>query len=213
MALITAAEARAYLPGNSGTVDDTLLATLISRAEQQLAAHCGFPPLAGAAPTLEQRSLVFYLDGPDILDVRTVLLPIRPVVSITSIYDDPNNGYGSSYEVASSEWALDKATGRIRLLTSSTHAWSRAPEAIKVAGVFGLTTGSIDEFVKDAIGTFVAHKFQLRHTQGRQTATTQGRTDSYRDEVIPPHVRQIIAPLRMPEAGMSGAPYYRVDAP
>jgi len=192
---------------NGLTAEDTNLATMITRAEHALAAYCRFPPAsATAGPTLEEATYTLYLDGPSVLDAAELLLPIRPVKSITSVHDDPNLGHGSSFEVASTEWRLDKQRGTIRILPTASHVWNSAPETIKVIGVFGLTTGAIPEFVKHACILTVKELWSQRGKLGFEASAMAGKSATYVPPVaIPVEAKQLIAPLVMWERAFSGA--------
>ena len=116
MALMTAAEARGYLPNIQGTAIDSELVTLIARFDAVAAQWCGFPDspggTVGAVQTLESASYVLYLDGPDPGDSSLLWLGVWPVTAIGSIYSDPIREYGSDTLVASSDYTLFGAQGK-----------------------------------------------------------------------------------------------------
>lgn len=212
MALMTAAEVRTYLPGLTGTGEDTVLDTLITRAEHALAAFCRWPAASStAAPKLEQQTYTLYLDGPDDPDdpelSRELSLMLRPIISVTSIHDDPDRGYGSSYLVSSDSYEIDKRGGRILLLPSASHEWSVARRAIKVVAVCGLTTGSIPEAVKEAVAWTVKAALRQRASEGRTSLTQGGQSQAFEPPMLVPLLaRQAIAPWVIAERDMSGAP-------
>jgi len=206
MALLTYLEAQTYgLPSNTGATDQTVIEGFITAAEHMLATYCGFPPTdeTGGA-TLEQATYTFYLHEPDPLDAAVLLLPVRPVVSVTSIFVDRLLAYAAATEYASSNWRLDKVRGHVRLLPTSQKTWPRSPEAIRVIAVCGLTTGSVDERVKNAMGLMVKHLWDTRHTAGRTSTTTAGNSQQRRPDTIPAQVRQLLSPYVMWERKMSG---------
>lgn len=204
MALITASEAKLLVPALSGTGSDTDLDTLIARADSVMAAWCGYPSRStGLDPTLEDQTYTLRLSGPG---GRDLYLPVGPIISVTSIEDDPNEAFdGSSYLVASGDYEvmLPSSTDgeRIRLKTSATHgAWSNtdAP-VIKAVVVAGWAT--IPGGLKQATAMLVRHWWDLRQTQGRQVQTQQGSTVTNREEEIPAAVRQMLAPYRLRMVG------------
>ncbi len=209
MALITATEAKVLLPGLTGSSADTSLDTMISRAGSALAAYCGFPHVGAAGPTLEQTTYTMFLHGPDDGDPAPVLpLPLRPVISITSVHDDTDRAYGSSTELAeASHFSVDKTGGRLVLLGSSTHAWSSGFEAIKVVGVFGLTTGSIPEQVKHAVCETVQANWHKRHMANTAQVGVAGDTFTPNNAplFVPPSARELIGPWVLWERKLSGA--------
>lgn len=57
MAIVSAAEVRAVaLPALTGTTEDTILGTLIDRADVAMARHLRWPTPASGTPTLEAAS-------------------------------------------------------------------------------------------------------------------------------------------------------------
>lgn len=194
MALITAAEARVYIPALTGTAQDTELNTLISRADGVLAAWCGFPPAsAGAAPTLEDTTYTLYLDGPG---GATLRLPVRPVVSITSIYDDPLRAYAAADLVDSGDYTLYGDDGLVILDHDSVHGgWSTSSRALKVTAVCGFAT--IPEPIKQAAAMLVGHWYRLKTSLGA-TSISQAGTNMQRVEAtLPDSVKELMAPYRI----------------
>ena len=211
MALITATEAKVLLPALSGTGADTSIDTMISRAGQALAEYCAFPAVAGAGPTLEQTTYTMYLDGLD-EDARrpeVLQLPLRPIVSVTSVYDDADRAYGSSAQVAEADhFSVDKTGGALVLLGTSTHAWSvNAFEALKVVAVCGLTAGSIPELVKAAVAVTVQANWSKRHTATADQVGVGGDTfaPSKVPYFVPAEAKGLIAPWVLWERKLSGA--------
>jgi hypothetical protein len=193
-----------HLPTLTGTGEDTAITTMIARADAMLAAWCGFPPAsASASPTLESTTYTEYLDGPSALDPRALLLPVRPVASITTIHDDRDNDwtYGSADLVSSGDYVLDGRTGRVHLIDTATHGgWSARKRAIKVVFVAGYDTGA-HKIVAEAISIMVAHWWSQRNGQGKASTTAGGQSVTARPETIPDRVREMMAPLRLLEVG------------
>lgn len=191
--MITAAEARVYIPALTSTAQDTELNTLISRADGVLAAWCGFPPAsAGAAPTLEDTTYTLYLDGPG---GNTLQVPIWPIVSVTTIHDDPLLAYGSEDLVASGDYTLYGDVGLIVLDHDAVHGWwSTSKRAIKLVAVCGYVT--IPEPMKQAAAMLVGHWYRLKTGLG-QTSISQGGVNATRVEAtLPDVVKELISPYR-----------------
>jgi hypothetical protein len=205
MTLPLASAVRAtHLPHLSSSSEDSTISTLIARADAELAAWCGFPSASAAgSPTLESTSYTEYLDGPAVLDPRVLLLPVRPVTSITTIHDDrdADGTYGAADLVDSGDYVLDGRTGRVHLLTAATHGgWSARKRAIKVVFVAGYDTGA-HKIIAEAISALVAHWLTLRNTQGRASTTQGGQSAAARPETLPDRVRELMSPYRMLEVG------------
>jgi hypothetical protein len=198
VALITAAEAKDLVPGLTGTGQDTRLETYISRAGALMAAWCGFPPAsAGVDPTLEDTTYTEFYDGEGGLTLR---LDIYPVLSVTSIYDDPDRDYGATTLVSSSDYDIDGRKGLVHLKPDAAHgAWSDGElRAIKATFVAGFST--IPDSLKHACAQEVKRMMTGRATQGQASASTSGKSVSYRDPGLLSETREILAPLRLPRA-------------
>lgn len=202
MAILTPAELRDWIPGLSGTGQDTLLATLIARADALLAGWLGYPPVsAGTAPTIEDATYTLFLPGPG---GRRLILPVAPALSITSIEDDTQEEFdGVSELVASTDYVLRDETGNgnagvVLLTVDSVHgAWSAtAARVIKVVGIFGFT--AIPEPLKHAAILIAAHTYQQRATVGRQSIPSPtGGTIQPRSEALPEEAMTYAAPYRL----------------
>lgn len=207
MTLPTAAVVRANgIPQlGSSTSEDANLTTLIARADSVLASWCGFPGVDGStAPTLEASTYTHYLSGPMERDERVLLLPVRPVTSVTSIHDDTDRdwSYGASDLVDSGDYTLDEVEGRVYLHTDSAHgSWRRGLRQIKVIYVAGYDTGA-DARITQGITALVAHWWQQRNTPGMESVTLTDTTITTLAPEIPAHVREIMWPVRLPELGL-----------
>lgn len=193
MAIMTAAEARLYVRGITGTGEDSNLSTLISRADAVFASFLGLPPAsAGAAATLEDTTITLYLDGPGGQELR---LPYGPILSVTSIHDSDDRLYGSADLVAASDYEVYGDEFLIRLKDDSSHGfWSKERRAIKVAAVIGFST--IPEDIKHAAGLQVAHWFQGRDHVGRTNVNQGGGSIAVKSLELLPEVKQALAPYR-----------------
>ena len=202
MALLTAAEARVYIPSLSGTGTDTLLDTLISRAGAVLARYCGYPPAsATASPTLESTSYTLDYTGDGGRDLD---LGLYPVTAIASAYDDPDLDFTDTAAlVDSGDYGIQR--GRVlRLKSTATHgAWSTTPEAIRVAFTAGYSTIPAD--LKDIAGRAVRAAYDWLQTAGKTSVSQGGGSVQYPDEAfLAPYVVEALAPHRMPRAIIGG---------
>ena len=194
MAVVTAAEVRDYLPTLSGTGDDTLITTLISRFDSAAAAYLGFIRRSDGAESIESGTYVEYLDGPGGRDLTTT---VKPIISITSIYDDPDLDYTDSADlIAASDYTLYKDEGRIILDYNATDAsWSVGYRHIKITYVAGFA--SIPNQIKHAACLQVAHWYQGRSHIGRTNLSSQGQTVSLNTLELLPEVKQALMPYRV----------------
>jgi hypothetical protein len=208
MALMTAAQARVYIPTLTSTGEDTNIDTLIARADAAMASWCGYPPVIaatpvmGLTPTLEDQTYVLYNGRGGlvrVLDSRHIQCDVWPVISITSIYDDTSEAYGTA--VTSTDYTLiDGNQGLIAYDADSGKAWADSGPTIrniKLTAVCGWAT--IPGDILQAAGLLVAHWWQLRHTQGRTNVSTAGGGSAgLRDEELPASVKQLLSPYRLP---------------
>lgn len=188
MAVITQAEARVYLPGISA--DDSTVATLITRADAILAGWCGYPAASeGGLPTFEDVTYTHYLPASG---GRSLYLPVWPVVSVTTIEDDPTEVFdGSSYLVASGDYSI-RPRGEILLDQSSTHgAWSDSGPDRYIKAVYVAGFASPPEDLKGLVAEYVAVLWAIRQGAGKQTVNTaQGGTAEVPSGEIPVSIRQ-----------------------
>lgn len=196
MALVAADVLREYLPEVSGTGADTELNNLIARVESAIARWLGFPSPDGSnTPTLDVSTYTLYIDEPDYDDVSRLYLPLKPIVSITSIHADSEREYPADSEITSSEYELDKARGIVILKPNvATEGFVRAYRGNKVVGTFGYTA-----FHKDIIHAICVYASQLQRaksSQGKKSATTRQTTTTYLPNTIPLEVKEILYPYR-----------------
>ena len=204
MALLTAAQARLYLPGITGTGEDTTLDTLIARVGAAIAEYLGYPPAsAGASRTVESATYTLYSGRRELIEIaeegRRLCLPVAPITAVTSIYDDPNEEYGSETLVSSSDYTIcGEWNNEIRLKALSTHgAFSDpddAPRAVRAIVVAGYS--SIPEELKHAAGLAVAHNYARRAAGGGTQIDAAGVRLSFQSAILPDPVLEILAPLR-----------------
>lgn len=204
MALITAAEARLFVPSLTGTAEDTNLDALILRADQVLAAWCGYRRADGGDFTLESATYTAFLPGPG---GRRLRLPVYPIVTLTSIEDDTDEVFdGTTNLVASTDYVSRDAEGIVLLKTSAVHgAWSTSRQEV-IKAVFDAGWSTVPNAIKLATAMLVSHWHGLRHTAGLQSASNElGGTNAWRTEQIPDSVKQIIEPYRLHTVYMASA--------
>ena len=207
MTLPTAAVVRTHgIPQlGASTLEDTNITTLIARADAVLAEWCGFPAASSsAAPTLEATTYTHYYDGPSPFDATMLTLSVRPVTSVTSIHDDTDRNwtYDAADLVDSGDYTLDEIEGRIYLHNDSNHGtWRTGRRTIKAIYVAGYDTGS-DGRITQGITALVAHWWSQRPNAGMDTLTVGDVTVTPEDRQIPPHVREIMWPIRLAENGL-----------
>jgi len=200
MALITAAEARAMIPGLSGTGEDTLLDTLIAEAGGLIAELCAVPPASvGGAPSLESTTYTLYGgDGATLErgeDGAYIALHVPPVSSVTSIYDSTLWDYGSGDLVSSSDYVLDGANSRILTAPNGSHSWTNTGRGLRVICVAGYAT--VPAALKYACAELVSHLWTLRYVGQAVSVSGGGASIQLPDGAIPAAIVRRCLPFRL----------------
>lgn len=197
MALISPAEARAYIRTLTGAAEDGALEVVIARADAALAQHLGYPRRsATAGATLASASYTLYSGSSGlVVDGRALLPSVAPITAITSIYDDPDRGYSSTYLVASSDYDYDAVSGRIWLLPTAVHGgWSTAERAIKLTVTAGWASESVPDDLRLA-AVLLVRAWWDRRGHGTDTQLSAGGVSrSPSPRAIPPEIQELVAP-------------------
>ena len=205
MALITTAEAKAYIPtlSTSSTSDDTLLTNLTTRFDRLAASYCGFIPQSDGTMSLESGTYVEILNGPG---GRELYLTAKPVTAIASIYDDPDLDYTDSADlIAASDYTLHGLEGLVVLDWNATDGtFSDTYRAIKVTYTAGFTSSTMPPTVKHAACIQVAHWYASRAHIGRTNVSAGGQTAALSTLELLPETRQALNQHRLATGGWLG---------
>lgn len=196
MPVMSAATVRAQLTGAlSG--DDTLIGTLIDRADAALAEWLRLPRPDAGTRTLGAATYTTY-PGPlsiDPAEPLVLLVPVRPVISVTSVHIDPARSYGAATAVDAADRDLDADNGVIILRESAGTGWSSALRANKVVVSAGWATlpGPLAQALVMQVGHWLAHT----RSAGRLTLDDgQSRVDLTALDLLP-EVRALAQPHRL----------------
>ena len=205
MAILTAAEAREFIPALTGTTDDALLNKLIASVGAAIAAYLGYPRVSATADaTIESTTYTLYSGGYEgrvIVNGDRLIFPVRPITAVTSIYDDPDQGYAAAYLVASTDYTTDLVDGVVRMLPTNVHGnWSSIPYAVKAVVVAGWATASIPTDVLMAARLTVRHWYELRSRGPSTSVSAEGVSVSPSEIVIPVQARMLLDPFRLASA-------------
>lgn len=164
MDLCSLSDVREFLGMGSGDGgSDTLIATLISFTSARVEAYCERSFLSAT------RTEYFDSDGAQ----AAVWLRALPVASVTSLKVDPSGAFGggeATYEAAL--YALDAATGRIRLRSGSFPAGLGAVQVVYVGGYADMTT--IPKDLRHAVARQVSDVFRRRKDEGLTSLSLPG---------------------------------------
>jgi len=214
--IITAAEARRWIPGLTGTTEDTILEDLIDAADSALAEFLGYPhpvsedPPASRGKTILKQTYHLYLEGnpsePKLL--RLGGLPIHASDTAPKVYIDSDWVWPATSELTDGtdyDWNYPDLRGDGCLVLrpgGSYGSWPTTLRCIKVQTPMGYATGGLtyDDLPKDiqvACGLLVAHWYQLRHTSGLTNVSQAGGSAGLVSGAIPDNVKQLMKPYRL----------------
>lgn len=195
MPLVSAATLREYLPeiGDNASVD-TELNSLIARVEAAIARYLGFPPPASSSSftTLDESTYTLYLDGPTFTDRMVLQLPVKPIVSVTSVYSDIERKYESGSLLTLSNIDIDSVNGRLIIKPYTSTAFDRGFRAIKITFVAGYNTASPPVDLVHAICVLCSSLQRAKKTQGKENISIQGTAIKLSPRTLPAEVREIL---------------------
>lgn len=191
MPLILPATFREHYPALVGTASDTLVASMISRAEGLVALYCHYPLKADGTRTLEESDYVLYPRPRGKGDPRTLCLCVRPITAVTAVFVDADRAYGASTEIVEGvDFDVDTLAGAISLLPGGSLAyWSSDIRANRVEVTAGYATCPPELEVILAQAT--RHLWDLR-ANSRDTTDTFDKFSAERrdlDALLPEAVR------------------------
>lgn len=181
MALLTYSTLRTdYLSdvASSDSAAEAVLGRALNRAEDLVSRHLGYP---GAAPSWASATRTLRLEARR-ADRTRLLLPVAPVASITSVYQDLDLAFGASTLVTSTDYELEtlRTGAYLHLLPSATiGAWYTQPRSIQVTLVAGYANeAAIPDDLAHAVYSWVADwwmKRRIRHLDNvSQGGVSQG---------------------------------------
>jgi hypothetical protein len=196
MPLVTTDILKEYLPEITGTGSDTELSNLLDRVEATIARWLGFPsPDSSNTPKLDVNTYTLYIDSYWIDDISVLQLPLKPVVTITSVHADPDRVYGADTEVNSDEYEIDKQQGLLIIKpNTSTVGFTKSYRGNKVVGTFGFTLYHKD--IVHAICVYASQLHRAKTSQGKQSQTVRAASTTYLPNTMPSEVKEILYPYR-----------------
>ena len=196
MPLVTTDIVKEYLPEITGTGSDTELSNLLDRVEATIARWLGFPsPDTSNTPKLDVNTYTLYIDSYWIDDISVLQLPLKPVVTITSVHADPDRVYGADTEVNSDEYEIDKQQGLLIIKpNTSTVGFTKAYRGNKVVGTFGFTLYHKD--IVHAVCVYASQLHRAKTSQGKQSQTVRAASTTYLPNTMPSEVKEILYPYR-----------------
>lgn len=198
MALATPAEFVAMYRLQTVAGQDPAIATLITRADQQLAIVCGLPLNDSGAATLEASTYTLYPCRSS-AHRQCLLVGMRLPTTVTTVHVSDVWTYDGTTLLSASDYAYETRSGELWLHPSaSLGGWSRKPRANKVVLSSGFASGAAPESVKIAALTQARYLLELARLQGGD-ATSQAAgfmTPEQAEALLAPGVRDALMPYR-----------------
>tara|TARA_R110000824_G_scaffold111857_5_gene260675 strand:+ start:696 stop:1310 length:615 start_codon:yes stop_codon:yes gene_type:complete len=200
MALVSVALLKEYLPEVSGSSLDTELTRMIARTESTIARWLGFPIFnSGTSPSLSQNTYTLYLDGPKNSDSNVIQLPVKPLVSVTSIHSDVNLVYGSDTLIPSASYELDTQNSKIYLLPEQiTLTFDSGYRALKIICSAGYNTSTPPDDLVMAVLIWCSALQRNKASQGKESISQRNSTVKLSPKNMPEEVKQLLYPFRNP---------------
>jgi hypothetical protein len=201
MSLVTVAKLKEYLPEiGAATGADTELTALLKSVQAFIARYLGYPS-PNATPdlyTLDKATYVLYLDGALKTDPLVLQLPIKPIVTLTSVYSDPDRKYDSSSLLDKNNIEIDKVNGRLIIKPTTSTSFDRGYRAIKVTLDAGYDTTSPPTDLVHAICVWTSQLHRAKQTQGKESITQGGQSVRLSMKSMPWEVKEILFRFRCP---------------
>ena len=161
---------------------DALLTNLITRASKALDRYCGRESLKAADYTE-------YHDGEG---TNVLLTEERPIISVTSLHDDPSRTFEDDTLVAAADRVTNAKEGMIRLLDDVI--FTRGIQNLKLVYRAGYET--IPEDAELACLILCSHIYNKAGTEGHTSLSLGGLSKSFDPKAWPDEVRAIVEPFR-----------------
>lgn len=201
MSLVSVGTLKYYLPEiGTATAADTELTALLKSVQAFIARYLGYPnPSASTALyTLDKAAYVLYLDGPLKTDPQVLQLPVKPIVTLTSIYSDPDRKYESGSELDKNNIDIDKVNGRLIIKPTTSTSFDTGYRAIKVTLDAGYDTSEPPTDLIHAICVWTSQLQRAKQTQGKESISQGGQSVSLSMKSMPWEVKEILFRFRCP---------------
>lgn len=178
-----------------GAGSDQLVSELLEIASAQLLGWLLWPAAADGSRGLERATYVEYIDRSDRSEWRGWTPTVQPVASVTSIREDPGGDRSYAATVSSSEYSL--VQDELSVIWRP-NGWANSSKYTRVEYVAGFT--SDHRVAVAALAIQVRHLWDVRMTSGVAAVGTQQGSTTYSVDAgdIPPRVRAMLAPWRLP---------------
>ena len=195
MSLVSVSVLKEYLPEIQGAGADTELSNLIERAEAVIARFLGLPVNDSGTTALTASTYTLYINSPNYSDRSVLQLPIKPIISITSVYSDLDREYTADTEIGSDEYTLDTKLAQIILKPNvATIGFNDGYRANRVICSAGYDTDYTD--LIHAVCVYCSHIYRAKASQGKKTTTIRNASTTFSPNTLPPECKEILYQLR-----------------
>jgi TATA-box binding protein (TBP) (component of TFIID and TFIIIB) len=122
-------------------------------------------------------------------------LPVRPVTAVSSWHSDSERLYGSDTLIASDQYDLDEANGRLILKSTSGKAIERGFRANKVVCTAGFGPTSVEDLVH-AVCVYASQLQRAKQTQGKESTSQRDVNIKISPKTMPKEVKEILYSYR-----------------
>lgn len=172
--------------GITDSTQDTFLENLANRAYKILETYLG--------RQIKSQTLTEYYDGPESPDQSELILNQFPIISVTSIHDDLDRGFSSTYLIDSGDYVIYKERGVVKLFRNEA-AFQKGIQNIKIVYVAGYST--IPGDLVDALIQMIEFMFNRARTAGFQSQALGGKSETYDNDQIPAMVKRTLSSYRI----------------
>lgn len=195
MSLVSVANVKEYLPEVQGTAADTDLSNLLERVEAIIARFLGFPVNDSGSLALVASTYTLYVDSPALFDRAVLQIPIKPIISITSVYSDLDREYTADTEIHSNEYTLDKEKAQIILKNNvATVGFNEGYRANRIICSAGFDSDYTD--LIHAICVYTSHLYRAKANQGKKSTSIRNANTTFSANTMPEEVKQILYSFR-----------------
>jgi uncharacterized phiE125 gp8 family phage protein len=187
VALVTLAQAKTQLK-ITGSSEDTFLESLVNRASEKAKKYCGRNFITD--------DFVEFYDGTgeDFIIVRNY-----PIISLTSLYDDPLRLFGADTQISiASDVLLDPGPGIIRLW-NQRNFFIRGKANVRVSYSGGYEDDTVPYDLQEAVLTMIVHAYRRLYQDqriGLVSETIGDRNQTFAREAIPKEAEEILKKYR-----------------
>lgn len=179
--LVTIEEVKAYLGiADTDTASDKLLQNLSVGVSAWVERYCD-----------RQFKSDTYTEQHDGCGLSEIQVDQYPIISVTSVHDDSERGFGADTLIATTDYVFYANTGTIRL---DGGIFTKGIQNLKV--IYDAGYAKIPTDLAHAVVSLIADRFRNKEHQGVQSMAIGSYKVTYTNEEIPGEIRSILDSYR-----------------